>query len=81
MEFDRGAFVSLLKHPVLLWEAVRARWSMRRRGGVAVSERYMRWRALTAYGDNLTTTSDQDLLEYLVWRRRIRSLRRWERVK
>jgi hypothetical protein len=78
--FERGAILALLRHPVLLWEAVRTWFAMRRTGGLGLAGPYLAWRHLTAYGDISTTMSAHDLLNYLAWRREMRSIREWERV-
>jgi hypothetical protein len=71
--------VTLLRHPVLVAEAVRSWFAMRRRGGLGVPGPYLSWRAVTAYGGEKTTMSAQDLLNYLSWRREMRRIRKWER--
>jgi hypothetical protein len=75
MGFERGAIFALFRRPTLLLEALRTWLAMRRTGAVGLSRSYMGWRTLTAYGDNLTTLSAQDLLEYLYWRRAMRVIR------
>jgi hypothetical protein len=75
MGFERGAISALFRRPSLLIEALRTWLAMRRTGGMGLSRSYMGWRTLTAYGDNLTTLSAQDLLDYLYWRRGIRAIR------
>jgi hypothetical protein len=80
LALDRGAITALLRHPVLCWEALRTWMAMRRRGGVGLSVGYIDWRAFTAYGDNLTAVSGEDLVNYLAWRRGMRRVRKWERV-
>jgi len=76
--FERGAVLGLLRHPGLLFEAIRVWFAMSRIGGFGPSRNYLRWRAFTAYGDHLATVSAQDLLDYLSWRREMRAIRRWE---
>lgn len=71
---------ALLKEPVLLIEAVRAFFSVRRRSGVFVSSVYLDWRIATAYGTSKTTMPTEDLVHYLRWRRRMRGLQRWEQA-
>lgn len=80
MSFDRGLVLSLLRRPTLLLEALRAGLAMRSKGGVAPAQAYIRWRLVTAYGDEMTTASAHDLLSYLQWRREMRTIRKWERV-
>jgi hypothetical protein len=80
MGLERGAFLAVLRHPGLWFEAVRAWFGMRRIGGLSPSRVYLQWRTFTAYGDHLTTMSAHDLLNYLQWRREMRSERTWERV-
>lgn len=80
MGFERGAVSALLKHPVLLLEAIRSWAGMRRRGGLGLSPAYLRWRRATAYGDHTTTISAHDVVNYLKWRREMRTVRKWERV-
>lgn len=80
MGFERGVFLALLRHPLLLVEAARAAFAMRRNEGFGLAGSYMAWRRTTAYGDRLTTIGAQDVLNYLVWRREMRSIRKWERA-
>jgi len=75
MGFERGAISALFRRPLLLLEALRTWVAMRRAGGLGLSGSYMGWRAMTAYGDSLTTLSAQDLLDYLYWRRGMRAIR------
>ena len=70
----------MLRHPVLLLEALRARLALRRIGGWGISQPYLAWRRFTAYGDQETTMSAHDLLYYLSWRREMRTIRKWVRV-
>lgn len=79
MGFERGVFLSLLRHPGLLIEAMRAWLAMSRSGGLRPSRSYLGWRAFTAYGDHLATASAQDLLDYLSWRREMRVIQKWVR--
>lgn len=79
MGFGRDAILALVRHPLLLLEAVRTSFAMRRKGGFGLAGPYMSWRNVTAYGDELATTSAQDLLNYLSWRREMRAIRKWER--
>jgi hypothetical protein len=78
--FERGAILALLRHPVLLLEAVRTRLALRRIGGLGIAQSYLAWRGFTAYGDQATTMSAHDLLYYLSWRREMRTIRKWVRV-
>lgn len=78
MGFERGAMTALIRRPPLLLEALRTWWAMRRVGGVGAAGSYLAWRSLTAYGDISTTTSAQDLLRYLHWRKGMRSVRNGE---
>jgi hypothetical protein len=77
MGFERGAFAALIRRPVLLLEAIKTWWAMRRRGSIRMAGPYVSWRRLTAYGDHLTTFSAQDVVNYLSWRRGIRAIRKW----
>lgn len=79
MGFTRGVVLALFRRPVLLLEAVRAWFAMRRSGGIGLAGSYVAWRRVTAYGDQSTTFSAQDVLNYLTWRREIRTIRKWER--
>lgn len=67
------SLLALAGRPVLLWEALRAGLSMRRRGGVLPSAEYLAWRLQTAYGDSAGTATSDDLASYLSWRRRMRA--------
>lgn len=78
MGFERGAVSALFRRPLLLLEALRTWLAMRRAGGMGSSKAYLGWRAVTAYGDDSTTLSAQDLLDYLHWRRGMRAIRSWE---
>lgn len=80
MGFERGAISAVIRHPVLILEAVRSLGAMRRRGGLGLSGAYMRWRRATAYGDQMTTMSARDVVNYLSWRREMRTVRKWERM-
>lgn len=79
MGFERGAIPAFLRHPALLLEAVRTWFAMRRSRGIGPAGPYLAWRRLTAYGDNLTTFGAQDVVNYLTWRREMRTIRKWER--
>ena len=70
---------TLLRHPVLLIEAVRAAaatappgWWRRFPFVPKPEPAYMRWRLQTAYGTSETQVTPRDLLAYLEWRRRTR---------
>jgi hypothetical protein len=65
--FERGAFLTLMRHPRLLIEAVRTWFAMSRRGGFGPARSYLHWRSSTAYGDPSATASAQDLVYYLSW--------------
>ncbi len=80
MGFERGAFLVVLGHPRLWFEAVRTWFALRRQTGFGASQVYLDWRRFTAYGDRLTTMSAQDVLYYLQWRREMRTIRKWGRV-
>ena len=81
MGFERGVFWALARNPGLLAEALRAGWGVRRLGGITPSGVYLRWRALTAYGDHSATVGVDDLVKYLRWRREMRRIRRGNREK
>jgi hypothetical protein len=66
---------ALLRRPMLLVEAVRALLALRRHGGPGSSTAYLHWRTVTAYGSDAAFPS-RDLLEFLAWRKRMRSLAR-----
>ena len=84
MGFERGVVAALaaaiVRHPALLFEMVRVRLAMRKRGHLGVSDHYLQWRSYTAYGDRMATASAHDLVYYLQWRREMRSIRKRERV-
>lgn len=63
----------VLRHPTVWWEGFRTMWSMRARGG-GISPDYLRWRTATAYGDPAAEVVAHDVIEFLRWRRRQRSL-------
>lgn len=79
MGFGREAIFALVRRPLLLWEALRTLFAMRRAGGLGPAGSYLSWRSATAYGDEVTTVGAQDLLNYLSWRREMRAIRKWER--
>jgi hypothetical protein len=76
----RGHLKVLIREPLLLWEAVRTAFGMRRRGRLTLSPAYLEWRAHTAYGDAKAAIPSIDLVHYLKWRREMRTISRWERV-
>lgn len=80
MGFERGALLALIRHPILMTEAVRAAFAMRRSHGLGLAGPYLAWRQMTAYGDRLATVGAQDMLNYLAWRREMRTIRKWERA-
>lgn len=69
-----GHVAALLRHPVLLVEAIRAAFAMRARGTARPGADYLRWRATTAYGE-VRAMPSEDLLDFLRWRRGMRALR------
>jgi len=69
-----GGLLTLVRRPVLFWEAIRAGWAMRSRGGVTPSPEYLAWRLHTAYGDDARSVRPEDLAAYLGWRRMMRKL-------
>ncbi len=71
LNLERGAIAELVRRPSLWIEAVRAYWASRS----LTSTAYLRWRHATAYGDEVTTMSAHDLVNYLSWRREMRKLR------
>jgi hypothetical protein len=77
--FQRGVILAILRHPILLLEAVRSWFALRRSGGIGVAGPYLSWRRMTAYGDHTATMSAQDVVEYLSWRREMRTIRKWGR--
>lgn len=76
VNLERGAILTLARRPGLWLEAVRALVDSR----TLRSNVYLKWRHLTAYGDEQTTMSAHDLVNYLTWRREMRSIRGWEPV-
>ena len=66
----------ILSRPALWLEAVRAYWSMRRRGSFSPNHEYLAWRSHTAYGTADHPITPEDLEAYLTWRRRQRRLSR-----
>lgn len=79
MGFGSGAIRALVGRPLLAVEGLRSWVAMRGRRRLAPSPSYLHWRTVTAYGEDLATVSAHDLLEYLRWRRGMRSIRRGER--
>lgn len=72
------ALRALVRHPVLLWEAIRTSLAMRRRGGVRPASPYLEWRLHTAYGGQVADAPTADLVDFLRWRRSMRSIVRQE---
>ncbi len=70
----------LVREPLLLWEAVRAGFAMRRLGRLLPSSAYLDWRTHTAYGDSNASVASIDVVHYLRWRREMRAMSRWERM-
>lgn len=66
---------AVARRPVLLWEALRAAWSMRRRGWITPASEYIAWRTHTAYGAGANRWRSQDVVHYLYWRREMRRAR------
>ncbi|REK10089.1 MAG: hypothetical protein DWQ40_13075 [Actinobacteria bacterium] len=62
----------LARRPRLLWEAIRAAFSVRAHRGLRPSADYLHWRVHTAYGDHMSQTTSDDLIEFLRWRRMMR---------
>ncbi len=69
-----GGLLTLVRRPVLFWEAMRTAVAMRSRGGVTPSPDYLAWRLHTAYGDDTSSIPPEDLAAYLGWRRMMRKL-------
>ena len=63
----------LLRRPFLLIEAMRSFLATRRRGRVKPGTAYLAWRSYTAYGDHGAPFRTEDLIQFLDWRRRLRS--------
>lgn len=62
----------LIRRPVMMLEAVRVYFAMRRHGRLTPSAAYLEWRAYTAYGDHKAGFRSDDLFHYLTWRRHFR---------
>ncbi len=75
-----GHLATLVRHPVLLWEAIRAFFAVRRRGGLFPSSAYLEWRMHTAYGNEDGDVPETDLLHYFIWRRSMRTISRWRQA-
>jgi len=72
-----GHLKALIREPLILWEAVRAGFAMRRLGRLLPSSAYLAWRMQTAYGDPKATVTTVDLVHYLRWRREMRTISQW----
>ncbi len=70
----RTGLWSLIRTPLLLWEAARAGVAMRGRGRLMPSPHYLAWRMHTAYGDDAGLARSEDLAAFLRWRRSMRYL-------
>lgn len=66
------AALTVIRHPSVWWEALRVIWAVSTNAVPVPHEPYLRWRALTAYGDADQPFRPDDLLEYLRWRKRMR---------
>lgn len=62
----------LLRRPFLLIEAVRSYFAIRRRRRLTPATAYLSWRSHTAYGDHDAVFQNDDLIQFLAWRRRLR---------
>ncbi len=71
---------ALIKEPILLWEALLAFFSVRRRRSVFPSSDYLGWRLATAYGSANTQAPSVDMVHYLRWRRQMRKITKWDQV-
>ncbi|MDH3462324.1 MAG: hypothetical protein OEM32_01700 [Acidimicrobiia bacterium] len=69
------AVAALLRRPVLLWEAFRAGLAVRAHGRLRPSAQYLHWRVHTAYGNHMSETTADDLIQFLKWRRQMRRIR------
>lgn len=67
-------WVVLLRRPVLLWEAARTAWDFRSRYGLLPARAIVDWRIATAYGTAAAETHPHDLIRFLEWRRRLRTV-------
>ncbi|MCZ6568405.1 MAG: hypothetical protein O6923_08900 [Actinobacteria bacterium] len=76
-----GHLTALTREPLMLWEAVRAGFAMRRMGRLLPSSAYLDWRTHTAYGDSKASIPSTDMVHYLHWRREMRMMSRWGRVR
>lgn len=65
----------LFRRPLLLIEAMRTYFAMRRRRRLTPSRAYLRWRAFTAYGEQNAAFESDDVIDFLEWRRRHRRTR------
>lgn len=65
----------LFRRPLLLVEAARTYFAIRRRGRPTPSRAYLRWRSFTAYGDHGAAFESEDVIDFLEWRRRHRRAR------
>lgn len=66
--------LAALRHPPLAVDLLRVAWRFRARGWYArfpflplPSQRYMRWRMHTAYGDPDTVPPASDIIRYARW--------------
>ncbi len=63
----------LIRRPGLTPEALRVVWALRSRG--ESRRRYLEWRTITAYGDLDHEMTQNEMVDFLEWRRRLRRLR------
>lgn len=60
--------------PVILLEAIRFVFAVRVHRGLRPSAEYLHWRVHTAYGNDMSETTPEDVIEFLRWRRTIRAV-------
>lgn len=66
----------LFRRPFLLIEAMRSLLATRQRGLLRPADAYLAWRSYTAYGDHDATFRTHDVIQFLAWRRRLRSVQK-----
>lgn len=67
-----NAMGEMIRRPLILVEAVRALFAIRRLNRALPSKAYLEWRTYTAYGDHEAGLDTDDLILFLAWRRHLR---------
>ncbi|MGF1617470.1 MAG: hypothetical protein ACFCU2_06625 [Acidimicrobiia bacterium] len=64
---------ALAFRPAVWWEALRFLFAVRVHRGLRPSADYLHWRVHTAYGNDMSVTTPDDVVKFLDWRRKMRA--------